>query len=204
MFDWSHILLVAFAVVLGGSWRHQTRHVDELRRRLDAMTRDADRLVPIRANLRNERRRVRRSHRLKRRAQRVVAMVRTLAGTVDVTEAARRGSGAIVDVFGARCAALWTVDELPVCLAAAGQESGAEFPGAGGRKSDYVLEDDDRQPVAQLFVEFDGGRGDTTGLESYVKVLGVVLGACRTRLSDDGSFEIVNMPTALDQRAEAA
>jgi hypothetical protein len=178
-----NIVLIATTAALIQGWRRDHRQLAVVRQRLEATANDAARLAPLKASLRTERRRVRRSHRLKRRSQQVVGMVRTLAGCREISETAKRGTRAIVDAFGVRGAALWTLDEAPALLAVAGEGPATQAavgevaqPNLCGR----MLFDDDREPVAHLVVDFGGDRGSKVGFDAYVAVLGVVLGACRS------------------------
>jgi hypothetical protein len=182
------------AALLVGGVRDRWLLVRE-RRRAAELAVEAGRVAAYRVNLRRERQRVRRSHRLKRSAQRVAGMVRTLAGCREREEAARRAAHTMVDGFGARAAAVWVEDEggRVALLSAAGEESvvstclhwGGGESSAPPAMTRVALQDDDGRTVGHLLIEFDQQRPPTAGLSTYAAVLGAVLGACGVQTAAD-------------------
>lgn len=136
-----------------------------------------------------DRRRVRRAHKIARRAERLLAMARCLAGA-RLGELAARGTRAVIDDFAAETAALWVFEDGRAVLVgsaarpeARGTEAGwpdtAGVPlppprtERGGSVHYLMLRNQTREPVGCLVVGFDPPRGRRPpGLETYVALLG--------------------------------
>ena len=159
-----------------------------------------------------DRRRVRRAHKVARRAERLLAMARCLAGA-QLEELAARGTRAVVDDFAAETAALWLFDDGRAVLVGSAarpeaQRAEAGWPDAvviplrpprtegGGSVHYLMLRNQTREPVGCLVVGFDPPRRQRPpGLDTYVALLGAFVAA------QHGSRVPGPAPSAADDRA---
>lgn len=141
-----------------------------------------------------DRRRVRRAHKIARRAERLLAMARCLAGA-RLGELAARGTRAMIDDFAAETAALWVFGDGGAVLAGSAARPEARraegsWPGTagapflpprterGGSVHYLMLRNQTREPVGCLVVGFDPPRERRPpGLETYVALVGSFVAA---------------------------
>jgi hypothetical protein len=151
-------------------------------------------VIRLRRERAADRRRVRRAHTIARRAERLVAMARCLAGA-RLVELAARGTQAVVDNFAAESAALWVLGDGRAELIASAARSEARWAAAdrpdaaavhyrppraraGGSVHYLPLRSQAREPVGCLVVGFDPPRGQRPpGLDTYVALLGSFVAA---------------------------
>ena len=151
-------------------------------------------VVRLRRERAADRRRVRRAHTIARRAERLLAMARCLAGA-RLVELAARGTQAVVDNFAAESAALWVLGDGRAELIASAARSEARRVAAGRPAAAAVhhrpprargggcvhylpLRSQAREPVGCLVVGFDLPRGRRPpGLDTYVALLGSFVAA---------------------------
>lgn len=185
---------------------------DSAATRAAAATGDAAEVARLRQGRAADRRRVRRAHNIARRAERLLAMARCLAGA-RLEELAARGTRSVVDSFAAESAALWVFGDGRAVLVdsaarpearrtEAGWPGMAAFPRrpprteGGGSVHYLMLRNQTREPMGCLVVGFDPPRGQRPpGLDTYVALLGSFVAA------ELGSRARVPAPSGADDRA---
>jgi hypothetical protein len=170
-------------------------------------------LEQVRRERAADRRRTRRAHRVARRAERLMSMVRCLAGS-GLDELALRSVRAAIDDFEAETASFWvfagrrttlvastgrrnTPPAIPVWPEAT-REGLPPRVSADGRMHYLLLRNELRVPVGCLAVGFDSPRSRRpAGLETYAAILGPFLAAELGRqVAEAEGFEDPDVPLA--------